>query len=238
MRPANSFHRCILIIRGRQGLNESTNRSQLGNNFRRFDLPNRFAKFYFEGKPKKLAGIRIVPIDAPETLTIQHRPLADDLDEYLDRLMDVDQFSGVVSVEHRGQLLYERAAGVKNQQTLEPITPQTTFQYASVGKMFTAVAIAQLVESHKLNFTDNLSKLLPEFDSSAAKHITVAQLLSHQSGMPDYFENIDRFKDVADSPSALQEFLKIFANFPLNFQPGDRFEYSNSNFLILGAQYC
>lgn len=191
--------------------------------------------FLFEGQPKKLAGIRIVPTEARAESIFTGKDWKAKLDQYLDRQSAVDQFSGVVLVVSDEKPLYAKAFGYADKSAGLPNTMQTKFNYASIGKMFTAVAIAQLVEKNLLSFEDSLNGLLPQFDSPSAIHITVGDLLTHQSGLPDFFEQIDHFKSAMASDNMLTEFLPVLARLPVNFLPRERFEYSNSNYMVLGA---
>jgi CubicO group peptidase (beta-lactamase class C family) len=131
--------------------------------------------------------------------------------------------------------VFARAYGLADKDRNVPNRVQTPFQYASVGKMFTAVAVAQLAEAGKLSFDQTVADYLPEFAGKSAAAVTLRQLLTHQSGILDFFEAKDRFERVQDSDNPQRDYLQTFAEEPLRFTPGERFEYSNSNFILLGA---
>ena len=101
--------------------------------------------------------------------------------------------------------------------------------------MFTAVSIAQLVEAGKLSYGDTLAKAWPEYPNRAvAEKITIRQLLSHTSGLGDYFT--DEYERTAkDKLRAIKDYLPLFADKPLDFEPGTRFQYSNAGFMVLGG---
>ncbi len=161
--------------------------------------------------------------------------LTDRLDAYARRLVDADVFSGVVLVSRRGTVVFEKAYGLAQRAPNIPNDLERRFQLASVSKMFTAVAIAQLVEQGKLSFQDTLAKVLPDYPNrETARRITVAQLLTHTSGIPDYFE-IPRFWESRAQLRTLRDYWSIFAGEPLGFTPGSRYEYSSSGYIILGA---
>jgi CubicO group peptidase (beta-lactamase class C family) len=109
----------------------------------------------------------------------------------------------------------------------------TKFDLGSMNKMFTAVAIAQLVERGKLSFTDTIGKLLPDYPNKAvADKVTVEQLLTHTSGMGSYFNR--KFQANQKNLKTVADYLPLFVDEPLAFEPGAKFQYSNSGFVVLG----
>jgi CubicO group peptidase (beta-lactamase class C family) len=120
------------------------------------------------------------------------RAIRDSIDRTLDRLVRADAFSGVVVVAKDGTPIYQRAVGLADRRWNVPNRIDTKFNLASIGKMFTAVAIAQLVQQHELSYDDTLATLLPWYpDKEIARRITVRQLLAHTSGIAPGFD-IDR----------------------------------------------
>src|SRR5437763_2651575 len=113
---------------------------------------------------------------------------AKELDNYLANLVAENKLSGVVLVAKDGVTVTSKAAGIANKAANAPIDLNTKFNLGSMNKMFTAVAIAQLVQAGKLSFGDPLSKFLPDFpDKAAAEKITIKHLLTHTAGLGDYF---------------------------------------------------
>ena len=111
----------------------------------------------------------------------------------------------------------------------------TKFNLGSMNKMFTAIAIAQLVEAGKLSFQDSLAKVLPEYPNrQSAEKITIHHLLTHTSGLGDFFDNPEfrPFRQKYQNPT---DYFRLFADKPLRFEPGARFGYSNAGFVVLGA---
>ncbi len=150
-------------------------------------------------------------------------------------------WSGVLHVQGGGEVLAAVAAGLANRSEGIPIAMDTRFQLASGCKAFTAVAICQLVAERRLGFdsllADCLHESFPAFDSG----VTVGQLLSHTSGIPDYFDE-ESGADYADlwkerpmygmeSPA---DFLPMFGGLAQKFKPGTRFEYNNAGYILLG----
>ena len=124
------------------------------------------------------------------------------LDESIARQNDKMPFSGVVLVREKGKTVFAKGYGFANRAESIPNTINTRFGMASGAKTFTAVAICQLVERKLISFDTRLRDCrgisFPEFDPA----ITVHHLLTHSSGMPDYFDEEDTAEPVADKPKA------------------------------------
>jgi CubicO group peptidase (beta-lactamase class C family) len=113
-----------------------------------------------------------------------------------------------------------------------PNGTRTRFTLASMGKMFTAVSIGQLVDAGKIALADTLGKFLPDFPNAGARKVTVAQLLYHSSGFGSYWN--DRYTDRRASLMTLSDYVPLFSPEPLQFTPGSRFGYSNVGYIMLG----
>lgn len=145
-----------------------------------------------------------------------------------------DDFSGVVRVMRGDRLFFEQAYGEAEHNFHAPNRPDTRFNVASMGKMFVAVAIGQLVEAGRLRWDDTLAAVLPEYPNpDAARRITIHQLLTHSAGLGGLFDRpgYDRRKDYATAASLLE----VFAREPLLYAPGTDSRYSNEGFVVLGA---
>jgi CubicO group peptidase (beta-lactamase class C family) len=111
----------------------------------------------------------------------------------------------------------------------------TKFNLGSMNKMFTAIAVAQLVEAGKLSFADTLAKVLPGYPNrQVAEKVTVHQLLTHTAGLGDFFDNPE-FRPYRERYVKPADYFPLFAARPLRFEPGARFGYSNAGFVVLGA---
>lgn len=153
-------------------------------------------------------------------------------------------FSGVVQVRQRDQIIISEAYGLANRADHLANTVDTRFGIASGTKTLTGVAVCQLIEQGKLTLGTRLQDVVdadfPQFDPS----ITINQLLTHTSGAPDYFdeEKLDAQGDFgalwADRPTYTmktpRDFLPMFQNEPMKFAPGKRFSYNNGGFILLG----
>ena len=145
-----------------------------------------------------------------------------------------DEFSGVVLVAKGDRPIFHRAYGLADRSWGIPNRLDTKFNLASMNKMFTAVAIAQLLEIGKLHLGDTLGTILPDYPNrDAARTITVAQLLSHSAGLGMLFDRpgFDRRKRYRTS----SDYFPLFAAEPLLFEPGTASAYSNEGFVVLGA---
>ncbi len=145
-----------------------------------------------------------------------------------------DEFSGVVLVAKGERTIFHRAYGLADRSWRIPNRLDTRFNLASMNKMFTAVAIARLVEVGKLRLEDTLGTILPDYPNrDAARRITIAHLLSHSAGLGMLFDRpgFDRRKRYRTS----SDYLPLFASEPLLFEPGTASAYSNEGFVVLGA---
>jgi len=156
-----------------------------------------------------------------------------DIDTFAKRLTRQGIFSGVVIIARNGKPVFARAYGLARRDAGVQNATDTRFELASVSKMFTAVAIAQLVEKGRLSYSDTIIKLLPDYpNKKAAGQITVEQLVTHTSGLPDYFFSPAYAPEKFHSP---RDYWPAFANDDLRSTPGSQWEYSSSNYVVLGA---
>ncbi|HKP87674.1 MAG TPA: serine hydrolase domain-containing protein [Blastocatellia bacterium] len=174
------------------------------------------------------------PGAAPAAKKMTEAEMVSSLESYLDELAKQDKFSGVVLVAKDGKPVFEKAYGLANKSKNIPINKETKFNLGSMNKMFTSVAIAQLVEAGKLSFDDTVGKHLPDYpNKDVAGKVTIHQLLTHTSGLGSYWNA--KFDAKKSGIKTVSDYLSLFADEPLLFEPGQRFEYSNSGFIVLGA---
>ena len=140
-----------------------------------------------------------------------------------------------VVVTENGVVKYRAGRGLADLGTKAPITPTTTFRYASITKQFTAAAIMKLVDRGQVSLDDPLTKYLPDYPGPGGA-ATVRQLLNHTSGIVPYTQ-IPEWAALADSGAGIttQGLIDLFKNKPLQFQPGERYNYNNSGYVLLGA---
>jgi CubicO group peptidase (beta-lactamase class C family) len=153
---------------------------------------------------------------------------------YLESLSAQDKFSGVVLIAKDGVPILKRAYGLANRSFNAPNRIDTKFNLGSMNKMFTGVAILQLVEQGKLALDDMIIKHLPDYpNKEIASKITIHQLLTHTSGMGLYWTD-EYMKTSKDRLRDIEDYLPLFVDQPLQFNPGSKFSYSNSGYLVLG----
>ena len=171
------------------------------------------------------------PADTTSLENLSESQMLQRLEMYLKKLVAADMFSGSVLVAKNGNPIFQNAYGYANIDAKIPNQLNTKFNLASMNKMFTGVAIAQLVAQGKLSFDDTMGKYLPDYpNKEAAREVTIHQLLTHTSGMGDYFNS--RFERNLKS---VRDYFPLFANERLSFKPGDRYRYSNAGYIVLGA---
>ncbi|HYP27351.1 MAG TPA: serine hydrolase domain-containing protein [Blastocatellia bacterium] len=157
-----------------------------------------------------------------------------EIERHVERAAREDRFSGVVLVAKGDSVIFNKAYGMAEKVFGAPNKVDTKFNLGSMNKMFTSVAIAQLVQAGKLSYDDTLAKVLPEYpNKEVAGKVKVHHLLTHTSGLgdffkPEFFQNRERYRNPRD-------YFPIFANDALLFEPGTRWRYSNASFIVLGA---
>jgi CubicO group peptidase (beta-lactamase class C family) len=153
--------------------------------------------------------------------------------EMLDEVTASDQFSGAVLIAQSGTPLLERAYGYACKGMGVRNHVDTKFNIGSMSKMFTALSIVQLAEQGRLSFEDAVSHHLPEYPREAGDRITIHHLLTHTSGMGSFWN--ESFESTRTRLRSVWDYLPLFKDEPLAFEPGERFRYSNAGFVVLGA---
>lgn len=154
-------------------------------------------------------------------------------DKYLSAGGAEDGFSGVVLIAKDGKPFFHKAYGLANRDFAVANRPDTKFNLGSINKVFTQIAIAQLAQQGKLSLSDTIRKHLPDYPSPAADKITVQQLATMTSGLGDFFG--ERYDATPKTKlRTLSDFLALFANEPLLFEPGTSRRYSNAGYIVLG----
>jgi CubicO group peptidase (beta-lactamase class C family) len=172
-------------------------------------------------------SLQIVPARC-QTLT--DRDMASRLSAYLRPFDESRNLSGTVLVARGGRVLFRQSYGMASYELHVPNSHETRYHIASVSKPFTALAILQLQEQERLNLSDPISHFIPGFPNG--DRITLENLLTHSSGIPDINELPD-YDTFARSPHTVEQLVAKFAGLPLEFQPGTDQRYSNSNYNLL-----
>lgn len=142
------------------------------------------------------------------------------------------QFMGSVLVAQNGKVLLDKGYGYANLEWQVANSPQSKFRLGSITKQFTAACILLLEERGKLSTDDPVKKYLSNAPAAWDK-ITIYNLLTHTSGIPN-FTSFPDYQTSEGTPTTPEKLVERFLNKPLDFQPGEKFQYSNSNYILLG----
>jgi CubicO group peptidase (beta-lactamase class C family) len=162
----------------------------------------------------------------------------DRVDQYIQSEMADQHIPGLaVGVYRDGQIIKAKGYGLANVELKVLVKPETIFQSGSIGKQFAATAIMMLVEEGRMSLDDNLVKFFPDAPATW-KNIKVRNLLSHTSGLEEY-ESEDKIKtggliNLREDYSE-DQLVKIVESLPLEFQAGDKWDYRNTNYMLLGV---
>jgi D-alanyl-D-alanine carboxypeptidase len=147
---------------------------------------------------------------------------------------DDHQFSGTVLVAYQGTSVFQAAYGLADRNLNISNKIETKYNLGSMDKMFTAVAILQLVEQGKLSIYAKVGEYLPDYpDPEIASTVTIHELLTHTSGMGNYFDS-PAYLDSHDQIRSIDDYFSLFIDTPLMFPAGSQFAYSNSGYIVLG----
>ena len=153
----------------------------------------------------------------------------------LDSLEAADQFSGVVLIAKDGKPFFQKAYGFADREQKIPNRIDTKFNLGSINKSFTKVAIHQLVARGKISLDDPIKKHIPDYpNKEAAEKVTVKHLLDMTSGIGDFFG--PRYQSTPkENLLRIRDYFPLFADKPLEFEPGTGQRYSNGGYIVLGA---
>lgn len=142
-----------------------------------------------------------------------------------------DAPGGVFLIAKGGKVLYNKSFGKANLELGADMDTQSVFQIGSMTKQFTAVAILILEQEGKLNVNDPVSKYIADYPNG--NQIKIHHLLNHTSGIKD-FTKMKTISEIAQKQMSPQEMVDFFKSEPIDFQPGERFQYNNSGYVVLG----
>lgn len=153
------------------------------------------------------------------------------IDSYIKEYELKGWFSGSILAANKEGIILNKGYGKANYEVDAANTPDTKFHLGSITKQFTAMAIMQLEEKGLLNVENSLSKYIPDYPNG--RKITIHHLLTHTSGIPDYINDDKTYDDISRLYHSADQIVNRFKNKPLEFQPGTRYEYSNSGYVLL-----
>ena len=197
--------------------------------------------FNFDPKsPNKLLSLQVEDAEGPGGPPASAEPPMSEaafvkrVSDSLDDSTKKDDFSGVVLVARKDKVLFEKAYGYADRDKKVPNDLNTKFNLGSINKVFTRICIDQLVSQGKLAYTDKLGKYLPDYPNKDAREkVDIAQLLTMRSGIGDFFG--EKFQQPPkEKIRTLADYLPLFADKPLLFEPGTKNQYSNGGYVVLG----
>jgi len=169
---------------------------------------------------------------SPASAQDQRKQVFSREDAFLVSETKAHSFRGVVLVGVDGKIVFEKAYGPADEEWSIANTPTTRFRIASLTKQFTAACILLLQERHGLNVHDPISFFLPDIPQTW-QSITIHQLLTHTSGIPNY-TNDPQFTKLSRTGATPREMVSLVAEKPLDFKPGSDWAYSNTGYILLG----
>ncbi len=169
------------------------------------------------------------------TFALNAQDKSETLDKLISSYTELGQFNGSVLVADKGKVIFEKGYGYADMEWQVPNTVDTKFELGSVTKQFTAALILQLNEEGKLKLDDKVSDILSWYPAENGSRITIHQLLTHTSGIPNYTSFPDFVNKRAFETMTPRELISTFSDKPLDFNPGTKFSYSNSGYIVLGA---
>ncbi len=173
-----------------------------------------------------LAALLLFSLAAASTASAQ----ADKVDEFVTAEMQKRKIPGLsIAIVKNGEIVKAKGYGLASVELNAPASPETIYQSGSIGKQFTATLVMMLVEEGKMSLSDPISKYIPDAPD-IWKAITIRHLLTHTSGISNkLYKEISLRQDYSED-----ELVKKIAAIPLDFQPGERWNYSNPGYVMLG----
>lgn len=159
--------------------------------------------------------------------------LTTEIDALINSYVDNYEFNGNVLMAHKGEVIFKKGYGYASEEWKIKNTPDTKFRIASASKQFTAMLVMQLVSEGRLELHTPIAHYLPTYPADVANKVTIHHLLTHSSGIPSYTNRGD-YQEFMKNPIAPEDLVLTFQDSTLLFDPGERFDYSNSGYALLG----
>jgi D-alanyl-D-alanine carboxypeptidase len=193
--------------------------------------------YFWRGRLRAVACLSLALAILAQAAAQTSSQLSDETGTQIDQIArQVLESTGVpsasVAVVKDGALVYTHAYGNARLEPSTPATAEMRYKIGSISKQFTATAILMLTEQGKLSLDDPVSRFVP--DLTRAKEVTIRQLLSHTSGYQDYWPQ-DYVPPFMLTPITADQILTLWARKPLDFDPGTKWQYSNTNYVIAGV---
>ena len=192
-----------------------------------------------KSEPYKLLGIRIMRLDEPPDLDAQTAPITEEemlkeLGTFMNEITMKDEFSGVVLLAKGETPIFRKAYGLASKEYNAPNRVDTRFNLGSINKYITRIAIEQLEGKGSLRLDDPIIKYLSDYpNKEAAEKVTISHLLDMTSGIGDFFG--EKYQSTPkDRIRNLSDYLLLFGDESLLFEPGTNHQYSNGGYIVLG----
>jgi CubicO group peptidase (beta-lactamase class C family) len=157
------------------------------------------------------------------------------VNNYLEEFLALENFSGSILVARDSTILIDKSIGMANYEHLVPNNSKTKYRIASLSKAFAAVLILQQVEKGKINLEGKIRDYLPFYPKKTGNEITIHQLLTHSAGLQHYEGVKDFYFKYGQVQFYSKDYLKVFWNLPLLYEPGTSHSYSSFGYFILGC---
>jgi CubicO group peptidase (beta-lactamase class C family) len=187
------------------------------------------------GKLERFSHFPALPAESALPEDLNDGAIARAIEKHVAQASQAGLFSGIVVAARGSHTLVSASAGHANRDRNTPITGETQFTLGSLGKMFTAAAVGQLVDRKKLSFDDPVGKIFPDYPNARVRDkVTVGMLLSHTAGMGNFLGKRTPQMMTAGVKRAA-EFMPLFDREEPQFEPGTQWAYSNSGLALAGA---
>lgn len=222
-----------------------------------FDSTYKSSKYFFKGKytkewvsilivlnkkGDKIAGQGIYKLQSPEGVDeakVHIKKLPQHLNEHLKLLSTNNFFSGSVLIAHKNKIIFNKAYGQKNNK--DKLSLDTKMPIASITKLFTGIAISQLIAQGKISANEPISKYIPEYPVDISSQVTIKHLLLHTSGIE--LDDCKAYMESVSSANSIDELIKLHVIYidslnegrRVNFKPLNQYDYSNEGYHLLGA---
>ncbi len=184
-------------------------------------------------KPIRVTQLIVIPFLLCAAASVAPAQTAPAIDQLFRAAAQPNEPGLAVIVVRKGETLHRSAYGMANVELRVALQPDHVLRIGSVTKQFTSAAIMMLAEEGKLAVTDPITKFLPDYPTQG-KTITVEHLLTHTSGIQSYTD-MPKWRSMFRQDMSLTELIDLFKNEPMQFEPGARWRYNNSGYILLGA---
>ena len=153
----------------------------------------------------------------------------------IDHLAIQEGFNGIIALRYKDNIVFANSYGFLDHERKIPCEKNSLFRVASITKQFTAAAILILEEKGLLNVNDPISKYLSNYPIKIAEQVTIHHLLTHTSGIQDYAKMLTpQYLETCPKKFSVGDLVSLFKDKPLLFEPGEKYSYSNSGYILLG----